>query len=999
MSVARGRSAYLDDYRTSFTQADQISASAFSLTSGLYGGYYKLTTARVGQPGDGIGDIRYVVPSALLVVTPDEAGNGKGVAPGNPVLTVDAASHTIGTINTIGDEDYYQVTLVAGQTYQIGMYGYSGGPSLVANPDSYVEVYGADGTTLLASGDGGAHTPQNDVNSGFDVLMTFTAPTSGTYYINARAFDQDPTNGTKGDTVGDYELFVHDATSDPNVYHPRYDDSSPLYAIDWGTRVNKVNQTVANPDGNEGTRNTNNPQGTPTYGSALDMNALLLANGKTAADIAGKNVITIYFAKAGEVITSVENPTSPGLPPIAVETADVTAYEHNAVMTALHQFELVADVVYLEVQDKSQADFEYASYKGTPGPGISLLGSMEPPDEPNEGLALFNSGDSRWNATDLQQGGFSFVTLIHELGHGHGLAHPHDNGGHSGIMHGVVPEGAGVADYTTGDYALNQGVFTMMSYEDGWQSSPYGNAPTTGGYGYLGGLMAFDIAAIQDKYGVNEDTATGNDVYTIKDVNLPGTYFTSIWDAGGTDEIKYVGTKDSTIDLRAATLQYEVGGGGRVSFAYGIYGGFTIANGVTIENATTDGGKDTLYGNAVANILSSGAGDDFVHAEQGGDDTVNLGDGNDAAYFGAALTAADLVDGGAGKDVLAIQGDYSGGLTLGAGNLVGVETLSVLTHSDARFGGGSATLFSYVLTAVEANVGEGQQLIVNASTLELGENVTFNGAAEHDGTFFIYGGNGIDTLTGGSGADVFFFGENGRFAPTDHVDGGAGADIVVLRGNYSATLTATSIVNVETVTLMSGSDARFAAPGTDFNYTIATDDSTVADGATMTFNGGGLRASETLHFDGSAEATGSFRLFGGAGNDVITGGGGNDLLFGGLGHDLLTGGGGADTYRYQGADESTSTALDLIEGFTSGVDKIDLGRVDANSLLAGDQAFSFIGSNAFTAAGAASAGELRLYVDNGTWFIAGDTDGNGTADLLISLHSTNGAPVVTDFLL
>jgi serralysin len=988
MSFSRGRAATFADLRFQSASDALTGATSFDLTS-LYGGYYKLTTARIGQPADGVGDIRYTPSTGVLVATPDEAGNGKGVAPGNPVLTVDGA-HTIGTLNTIGDEDYYQVTLTAGQTYQIGMYGYTGGPGGVANPDSYVEIYGDDGTTLLASGDGGAHTPLNDVNSGFDVLLTFTAQTTGTYYINARAFDQDASNGTKGDTVGDYELFVHDATNDPNVYHPRYDDSSPLYAIDWGTRVNKVNQTAANPDGNEGPRPTGNAQGTPTYGSALDMNALLAANGKTAADIAGKNVITIYFARAGEVITSVENPTNPGLPPIAVETSNVSAFEHDAVMTALHQFEKVADIVYLEVQDKSQADFEYASYQGTPGPGISLLGSMEPPDEPNEGLALFNAGDYRWNATDLQQGGFSFVTLIHEIGHGHGLAHPHDNGGHSGIMHGVEPEGAGVADYTTGDFDLNQGVFTMMSYEDGWQSSPYGNAPTTGGYGYLGGLMAFDIAAIQDKYGVNEDTATGDDVYLIKDENAPGTYYTSIWDAGGTDEIKYVGTKDSNIDLREATLKYEYGGGGWVSYAYGIFGGFTIANSVVIEKATTDAGNDTIFGNGAANVLSSGAGNDFVHADQGGDDTVNLGDGNDAVYFGAAFTALDRVDGGSGADVVALQGNYASGLTLSAVSFAGVETLSLLTHSDTRFGGDSASLFSYSVTTVDGNVGAGERLTVNGSTLEAGENLTFNGAAESDGAFFIYAGKGIDNLTGGGGVDVFFFGEDGRFAATDHVDGGNGSDIMVLRGNYALTLTATSIVNVETVTLMSGTDARFAPAGTDFSYAVTTDDSTVAAGQTMTFNGGDLRSTETLHFDGSAETNGAFRVFGGAGQDILTGGAGDDLLFGGLGHDVLTGGAGADTFRYQGAGESTATALDLIEGFTSGSDRIDLTRVDADSTQAGDQAFTFLGGGAFTG----HAGELRVYEDQGTWFVAGDVDGDGNADLLISLHTAGNAPIV-----
>ena len=50
-------------------------------------------------------------------------------------------------------------------------------------------------------------------------------------------------------------------------------------------------------------------------------------------------------------------------------------------------------------------------------------------------------------------------------------------------------------DYTNGDFDLNQGIYTMMSYEDGWETSPYGQATTTDpAIGWLGGLMAFDIA-------------------------------------------------------------------------------------------------------------------------------------------------------------------------------------------------------------------------------------------------------------------------------------------------------------------------------------------------------------------------------------------------------------------------------------------------------------------------------------------------------------------------
>ncbi|HEU0099564.1 MAG TPA: M10 family metallopeptidase C-terminal domain-containing protein [Allosphingosinicella sp.] len=586
--------------------------------------------------------------SGLLLLSSDDAGNGIGLAPGNPVVTVGAAPR-IGTIGTLGDQDFYKVTLEAGKTYEIDLFGHVGGKSLVPLLDSYVEIYSASGT-LLASADGGASTLLNVVNSGFDAVLIFQPTATGTYYINARGF---------GNEIGDYALSVNLVNPNaPGAYHPYYDPSSPLNAIDWGSQVNKVNQSARNPDGNEGTRSTSangadptgNAQGTPVYSSLLDIPALAAAQGK---DITGKNVITIYFAKAGDLITSIEDPTAPGLPPVMLNVRDVQAFERAAVMTALGEFEKVADVVYLVVTDRAQADFTYTSYIGTPGPGVSLLGSMSPPDEPDEGLAQFNSGDERWNAINLAQGGFSFVTLIHEFGHGHGLAHPHDNGGHSGIMNGVVAEGAGVADYTTGDFDLNQGVFTMMSYEDGWQTSPYGNAPTDVGYGYLGGLMAFDIAAIQDKYGVNEDHATGNDTYVLKDVNAPGTYYSSIWDGGGTDEIVYSGSRDANIDLRQATLQYEVGGGGFVSYAYGIFGGFTIANGVTIENATSGGGNDTLRGNAAANRLDAGAGSDILQGD-GGADLLIGGAGADTFRY-----ASPSDSGGGAVDHIA---DFAAGL-------------------------------------------------------------------------------------------------------------------------------------------------------------------------------------------------------------------------------------------------------------------------------------------------------------------------------------------------
>ncbi|HEX8469371.1 MAG TPA: M10 family metallopeptidase C-terminal domain-containing protein [Allosphingosinicella sp.] len=955
------------------------------------------STAKSGT-GFAVGGPTSPIGSSVIGIGPDDAGNGIGAAPGNPTITVGAVNHTIGTIGVNGDQDFYAVTLVAGKTYEIGMFGKTGGPNLVPLQDSYLELYNSAGV-LQGSADGGASTLVNQVNSGFDAVLTFTVTTTGTYYINARAFDNNPADGTTGEGVGDYELYANEVDPNaPGTYHPYYDAGSPLYAIDWGSQVNKINQSARNPDGNEGTRSTSangadptgNAQGTPVYSTLLDIPALAAAQGK---DISGKNVITIYFAKQTDVITSIEDPTSPGLPPATLALRDVQAFEKNAVMIALGEFEKVADVVYLVVTDRAHADFTYASYQGTPGPGVSLLGSMSPPDEPDEGLAQFNSGDERWNATNLAQGGFSFVTLIHEFGHGHGLAHPHDNGGHSGIMNGVAPEGAGVADYTTGDYALNQGVFTMMSYEDGWQSSPYGNAPTNVGYGYLGGLMAFDIAAIQDKYGVNENYNTGDNVYTLKDENAAGTFYSSIWDGGGTDSIVYNGSRNANIDLRQATLKYEPGGGGFMSYAYGIFGGFTIANGVTIENATGGSGNDTLRGNFAANILNGGSGADLILLQDGGNDTALGGDGDDQVYYGAAFTSADSSDGGAGTDVLILQGNYA--VTMAANSLKNFEYLSLQSGSSTRYQDLAGNTYSYNVTFVDENVAAGQKFIVNAQSLLAGESFTFNGAAEKDGNFLVYGGYGADTLTGGSGSDVFHF-EGTRWGAGDVVNGGDGLDAVVIRatsGMNTIVFGASQLTNIESISV----SERYALGSAALpSYDLTLANGNVAPGKTLIVNGSSLlNSAQVINVDGSAVHDGNLKLYGGAGGDKLIGGDGSDLIYAGGGTDKMTGGGGADTFQLRDVADSSVSSPDSILDFVSGVDKIDLHYIDADANTAGDQAFTFVGAAAFSGNG--SAGQLRAYENSGTWVVEGDVNGDGAADFQIIV--TTASPLVgSDFI-
>ena len=141
-------------------------------------------------------------------------------------------------------------------------------------------------------------------------------------------------------------------------------------------------------------------------------------------------------------------------------------------------------------------------------------------------------------------------------------------------------------------------------------------------------------------------------------------------------------------------------------------------------------------------------------------------------------------------------------------------------------------------------------------------------------------------------------------------------------------------------------------------------------------------------------------LNGGADNDTLSGGDGNDSLIGGLGFDELTGGAGADKFVFTAlADASFSkTKMDKITDFSLvEKDKIDLSKIDANSIQTGNQAFSklVIGktfmNNEFT-----KQGQLFFASDSGILY--GNVDKDSSAEFAIKISGiTNLA--VTDIIL
>jgi Ca2+-binding RTX toxin-like protein len=435
--------------------------------------------------------------------------------------------------------------------------------------------------------------------------------------------------------------------------------------------------------------------------------------------------------------------------------------------------------------------------------------------------------------------------------------------------------------------------------------------------------------------------------------------------------------------------------------------GLAAGEKLTVDAAAETNGRLTVTAGAGNDDVTGGAGNDTFFLQKGGSDRAIGGGGDDGFFFGAALTVADVVDGGTGTDTVALQGNYAAGLTLTG--IANVEFLSLLSGANGQFGEPGTNRYAYNVTTADATVAAGATFTVQATGLLATEALTFNGSAETDGNFRVFAGQGNDVLTGGGGSDGFFFGADGNLTAADRIDGGAGTDSIALRGNYSGggalTLADPTFANVEVLAFLSGHTNEYGgaivAAGYDYDVTLA--DGNVAAGRLLDVNGAGLRADESLRFDGRAETNGSFRILSGAGDDALFGGAGNDTLYGGLGKDALEGGAGADTYQYRSAAESTSTGYDVITGFDWHVDRIDAPGTATRSFgQSGQGSLSTASFDADLAAGLSGvlgANQAALFTANGgtlSGHVFAVIDVNGTAgyqagaDLVIEL----AAPVL-----
>jgi Ca2+-binding RTX toxin-like protein len=372
-------------------------------------------------------------------------------------------------------------------------------------------------------------------------------------------------------------------------------------------------------------------------------------------------------------------------------------------------------------------------------------------------------------------------------------------------------------------------------------------------------------------------------------------------------------------------------------------------------------GDDRLIGGSDSDTFDITWGGNDIVSGKGGDDTVNAG---------GAYTSADSLDGGAGYDILKLDGSddaYPNRILLG-GHSSGFEEVQIsnssadyhikLTDSFATPSAASDTLTirtPMAFSSIDFNGAAERDMKLVVITEDGNDALT---GGKMDDTFLLDGGS--DTVRGGGGDDVFFYAINPALDASDRMDGGRGFDTIDLPSNLHLIMEADTIQNIEEIRMRGGS--------------LTLDDHNTAAKATLIID---ATMGVDNVVDGSAETDGKLQLLGGFGGDTLTGGAGADRIVGGsqsvFGPDVLTGGGGADQFVWLDMGDIHSRDSDPADLITdlANQDTIDLKGVDADTTQDGDQAFVLV--KHFTG----EAGEMTMTWDVGEQLTRLQFDVNG----------------------
>ncbi|WP_207286716.1 peroxidase family protein [Pseudomonas sp. FW300-N2A2] len=317
-----------------------------------------------------------------------------------------------------------------------------------------------------------------------------------------------------------------------------------------------------------------------------------------------------------------------------------------------------------------------------------------------------------------------------------------------------------------------------------------------------------------------------------------------------------------------------------------------------VENLTyTGAGNFTGTGNALANTITGGVGNDLLDGGAGADRMVG-GAGNDTYIVDAATDVVVEVAGGGTDTVQTSLASY----TL-SGN---VENL---TYTGVGNFAGSGNGLNNVITAGAGNDtlngGGGNDILTGNSG-----NDTLNGDAGNDqlvggiGTDTLNGGNGDDSLDGGDGADT--------------LNGGAGSD--TLLGGL-------------------GDDSLDGGTGTDLLQGGDGNDTLLGGDANDTLLGG----------------IGNDFIDGGTGNDTVTGGAGNDMMVASNGNDIFMFSAGFGVDQIIGFDANAAGGQDRLDISAMNITAATFAGSVTIADVGADTLVSFAGADSIRLVGVADA--------------------------------------------
>lgn len=292
--------------------------------------------------------------------------------------------------------------------------------------------------------------------------------------------------------------------------------------------------------------------------------------------------------------------------------------QRAAVRQALDHISELTDLVFREVADTATVNgqrggtIRFGNFLSENGP----RSHAEPPrplfDDPNTDFDERIGGDIWFNISGLNAdpmttfnyglGSRDYTDLLEDLGTALGLS----------------PIFAGI---DTLPFQSANDNFSVMSLPGppffGGQERDDGGMPST--------YSLYDVTTLQDLYGINSNTRTGDTVYDISTfLNERDDLVFSIFDFGGRDTLSAVGsTLPALVDLREGNFS-----------TIGVrQGNISITFGTRIEDAVGSGLNDELIGNDASNVMDGLDGNDSIWGGAG-NDLLTGGVGNDRFFIG-----------------------------------------------------------------------------------------------------------------------------------------------------------------------------------------------------------------------------------------------------------------------------------------------------------------------------------------------------------------------------